>query len=119
MARNISLTAVLAAGILLVSGAPAMAAGATASGYDATGVLNEVDAQVLGATAKDNGGGSGPGSAAAPGSAPAAGVTPAQPVANSGRELPFTGFDAGIVLLLGALLLGTGFAVRRSTRSAA
>jgi hypothetical protein len=34
-------------------------------------------------------------------------------------ELPFTGFEAGLVALFGMLLLGTGFAMRRASRSAA
>ena len=34
-------------------------------------------------------------------------------------ELPFTGFEAGLVALFGALLLGSGFAMRRASRSAA
>jgi hypothetical protein len=32
------------------------------------------------------------------------------------NELPFTGFQAGLVALAGALLLGAGFAMRRFTR---
>ena len=36
----------------------------------------------------------------------------------SSNELPFTGFQAGLVALAGALLLGTGFAMRRVARSA-
>jgi hypothetical protein len=34
----------------------------------------------------------------------------------SSNELPFTGFEAGIVGLAGALLLGAGFAMRRVSR---
>jgi hypothetical protein len=34
----------------------------------------------------------------------------------STNELPFTGFEAGIVGLAGALLLGAGFAMRRVSR---
>jgi hypothetical protein len=34
----------------------------------------------------------------------------------SSNELPFTGFQAGLVALAGALLLGTGFAMRRVAR---
>ena len=41
--------------------------------------------------------------------------TPAQPVEEEGN-LPFTGLDIGIVALMGLALLGTGFALRRSTR---
>jgi hypothetical protein len=41
----------------------------------------------------------------------------ATPVVSS-NELPFTGFQAGLVALAGALLLGTGFAMRRVARRA-
>lgn len=34
----------------------------------------------------------------------------------SSGDLPFTGFEAGLVALLGAALLGGGFAMRRMTR---
>lgn len=34
-------------------------------------------------------------------------------------ELPFTGLEAGLVALFGALLVGTGFAMRRASRSVA
>ena len=40
---------------------------------------------------------------------------PAPPVAKG--ELPFTGFEAGLVGLFGALLLGGGFAMRRASRN--
>ena len=42
---------------------------------------------------------------------------PTQPAAES--DLPFTGLDLGIVALLGAVLLGTGLVLRRTTRRAA
>ena len=44
------------------------------------------------------------------------GAPAAQP---KGGELPFTGFDAGIAVLLGAGLLGTGLMLRRSARATA
>lgn len=37
----------------------------------------------------------------------------------SGSTLPFTGLNLGLLALFGVLLLGAGFAVRRSTRSRA
>lgn len=40
------------------------------------------------------------------------GLTP-----NDGPGLPFTGLNLGLLVLFGVLLLGAGFAVRRSTRS--
>lgn len=42
-------------------------------------------------------------------------ATKTVPTAATG-SLPFTGFEAGLVALLGAALLGTGFMLRRSTR---
>ena len=38
------------------------------------------------------------------------------PSASAGGELPFTGFEALIVALAGAALVGTGLAVRRAAR---
>lgn len=49
-------------------------------------------------------------------SAPAAEAQPSAPVAQEG-DLPFTGLDVGIVVLMGIALVGTGFLLRRSTRS--
>jgi hypothetical protein len=43
---------------------------------------------------------------------------PTTPSVSKG-SLPFTGFEAGIVALLGVALLGVGFAMRRGTRSPA
>lgn len=42
--------------------------------------------------------------------------TPSEQTVTNG-ELPFTGFEAGMVALAGLALLGAGFAVRRFTRS--
>jgi hypothetical protein len=36
--------------------------------------------------------------------------------ASAGSSLPFTGFEAGLVALIGLALLGAGFGVRRATR---
>ncbi len=47
------------------------------------------------------------------------GVDAPVPTASVARgELPFTGFEAGLVALFGALLLGSGFAMRRASRNA-
>ena len=43
--------------------------------------------------------------------------TPTPSVASG--ELPFTGLEAGLVALFGLALLGSGFAMRRASRSAA
>lgn len=50
--------------------------------------------------------------------APAPAAQAAAPVAASNSSLPFTGLEAGAVALLGAALLGTGFAMRRVARRA-
>ena len=50
---------------------------------------------------------------------PAATPTPAQPApapAAQEGDLPFTGLEIGLVALMGAALLGTGFALRRVSR---
>ncbi len=60
-----------------------------------------------------------------PPSAPAEETTPVErgvdaPVPTAAvptGELPFTGFEAGLVALFGMLLLGTGFAMRRASRN--
>ena len=41
---------------------------------------------------------------------------PSTPPQTERGDLPFTGFDLGIVALMGAALLGTGLVLRRSTR---
>ncbi len=38
-------------------------------------------------------------------------------VNDTGGSLPFTGFELGIAAMLGAALIGTGFALRRVTRN--
>jgi hypothetical protein len=65
---------------------------------------------------------------AAPGGG-AAPATPAVPRVENGVDvptpsvtegsLPFTGFEAGLVALAGLALVGTGFAMRRASRSVA
>ena len=45
--------------------------------------------------------------------APVAEATPSAPVAQEG-DLPFTGLDVGIVLALGAVLVGAGVVLRRA-----
>ncbi len=55
---------------------------------------------------------------------PAGGPTPTTPVERGaapppGGDLPFTGFEAGLVALAGLALLGSGFALRRVSRTSA
>jgi hypothetical protein len=45
--------------------------------------------------------------------APAAATQPAAPVAAGPKTLPFTGVDAGPLVLMGVLLLGSGLLLRR------
>ena len=96
------------------------------AGYDETNVVNQLpNGEVLGAT---SGGG---GADVAPAGAPA-NTTPTQQESGSGTpastaseeateaasgSLPFTGADAGLVALMGAVLLGTGLVLRRNSRS--
>lgn len=109
IARFATLMAVIAA-----VGGPTAAQAQTPSerGYDETlGVIGQVDTpstpEQESAPSQDE--------AATP-PAPEAQTTPAQPVQEEEGNLPFTGLDIGIVALMGLALLGTGFALRRSTR---
>lgn len=96
---------------IAVLSVPAAAQAQTSSqrGYDETlGVIGQVDTPTTP-----------PAHQTAPSqsdTAPAADVTPAQPVANEAGNLPFTGLDVGIVVLMGAVLLGTGLVLRRTAR---
>jgi hypothetical protein len=103
IARIATLVAVIAA----TGGTTAQAQSPSERGYDETlGVIGQVDTPS-------------PQAAEAPSedvtTTPEAAPTPAQPVAEEEGNLPFTGLDLGIVALMGAALLGTGFALRRST----
>ena len=69
--------------------------------------------------------GGGPTDIVPPDSAPAGPTdSPTTPVERGaapppGGDLPFTGFEAGLVALAGLALLGSGFALRRVSRSSA
>jgi hypothetical protein len=94
--RKKKLYSVLAIAAMALSiGAPTAGAQVAAQqGYDETGVLGSVDEP----------GNSGPGAV--------------QSVSDDGDDsLPFTGLDVGILLVLGAAAVGTGFAVRRVVRT--
>ena len=96
--RKKKIYSVLAIAAMALSiGAPvAGAQQAAQQGYDETGVLGSVDET----------GGNGPGTV--------------QSVSDEGSDsLPFTGMDVGILLVLGAAAVGTGFAVRRVVRKPA
>jgi hypothetical protein len=115
---------------LLGLAAPAaLAQNATTSGYgEATGVLPDQ----TGGTAPAGSSGTAPAVAANPGvtatpgvtgggpsvkrSSPAtAGAAPAVAVAGNGDRLPFTGVDIALFLLVGVILVGVGFGLRRLT----
>ena len=94
--------------LLLAFGAPAaLAASPSAKGYDETlGVIGEIETQQ---PTDDT-------STTPTGTTPTPAPTPEPtPVQESGN-LPFTGLDVGIVVLMGIALVGTGFVLRRSTR---
>jgi hypothetical protein len=108
-----SLLAIAVLGLALVFAAPAMAQDPTQDAYG--GVLGgqEVD--------EDNGGGgvapdeaSGGGGGSSP---EAATVSPPPTQQVSEGSLPFTGFEVGVVLLMGAGLVGLGLVLRRAGRS--
>ena len=77
--------------LVLALSAPAYAQSSTQRGYDETTVLGGIE------SSDDE--------TAAP--------TPRKLTSN---ELPFTGLDVAVVAMMGAALLGTGFAIRRTAR---
>ena len=101
--RIARLTAVLTALLLAVGGTTAFAQSSPSSrGYDESlGVIGEIQSEEP--TPPSN-------REEEPTPQP-----PTPPVREEG-DLPFTGLDLGIVALMGALLLGTGLALRRTTR---
>lgn len=112
MMRKTILTMFAVSAMVLGFSSPALAQ-SSAGGYDETG-------GVLGATLTHKGPG-GPqvlgASAVRPAaSAPVATATPTENVGNSGSSLPFTGLDLTIVALMGLALVGTGLALRRTSR---
>lgn len=135
MKTRTGLLAVLASGALLSSGGVAMGvSGLAAAGnsaataqYNATtpvtqttsgaqGQVQGATGQVLGATNTKS-----PSNAVsgATQSTPAAVAQPTrqEALSNSGNQLPFTGYAAIPVLLLGLALLGTGAVMRRRSRA--
>ena len=106
---RIAATSVLITLLMALSATTAFAQGTSPAqqGYDRElGVIGEIE-QVQ-PPAEDN--------------VPAATPTPAQPAAQPAPQaadegsLPFTGLEIGLVALMGAALLGTGFALRRVSR---
>lgn len=134
-----TIAAVLAIALIAMGAmvAPALAQ-SPGSGYDETGVMNNVPPVVNNAPPvvnnappgggdvlgdEDSGAGTSPTSTSptAKPPTPSAGTVPrnesgATPPAATGN-LPFTGLDVGIVVLMSLALLGTGLLLRRSGRS--
>jgi hypothetical protein len=101
--RIARLTALLTALLFAISGGTALAQGtASERGYDESlGVIGEIQSEEPTPPAQRE-------------EQPTPPQTP-PPVQEEG-DLPFTGLDIGIVALMGAVLLGTGLVLRRSTR---
>src|SRR5689334_11818554 len=98
-------TALITTLLLAFGGTAAMAASPSAKGYDETlGVIGEIETQQPTETTETT-----------PTPPPAPTPTPT-PVQEESGNLPFTGLDVGIVVLMGLALIGTGFVLRRSTR---
>ena len=104
--RIAGLTAVLASLLLAVGGGAAFAQGTPSSrGYDESlGVIGEIQSEEPTPPAQQE-------EAPVQETAPAPAPQPAQE-----GDLPFTGLDLGIVAAMGAVLLGTGLVLRRTTR---
>ena len=101
--RNAGLTALIATLLLAIGGGTALAQGTPSSrGYDESlGVIGEIQSEEPTQPQEQN--------------APAPAPTPAPQQQQEG-SLPFTGLDLGIVAAMGAILLGTGLVLRRTTR---
>jgi hypothetical protein len=123
MRKRFALTAVLAVGLLMSSAGATLAIDGISSRQDASvaqyGVTTQ-SVQPTTVTTPEERGVAAEGQGVEPtlGAAPeeAAGVQPARQVAESGN-LPFTGYAGFTILLIGLVLLGTGFVLRRGTRS--
>lgn len=108
--RIAGLTAVLTSLLLAVGGGAAFAQGTPSSrGYDESlGVIGEIQSEEPTTPAQRE---EAPVQEATPTPAPAPAPQPQQE-----GDLPFTGLDLGIVAAMGAVLLGTGLVLRRTTR---
>ncbi len=100
--RIAGLTALLTTLLLALGGGAALAQGTPSErGYDESlGVIGEIQSEEPTPPNRDE-------------DTPEPPITP--PPVEEG-DLPFTGLDLGIVALMGAALLGTGLALRRTTR---
>jgi hypothetical protein len=101
--RIARLTALMSMIFLLAFGGSAFAATPSSRGYDESlGVIGEIQSEEPTPPSQRE---------EQPETPPA---TP--PQTQREGDLPFTGFDLGIVALMGVALLGTGLVLRRSTR---
>ena len=123
--KKTSMVAVLAAVASLAFAAPTMAQTQVQTAPGQTVYTPPGTGEVQGTI-----GGGGPSDIVPPPSAPSneggeGAPTPTTPVERGatppapGGDLPFTGFEAGLVALAGLALLGTGFALRRVSRTSA
>ena len=100
--RNAGLTALLTSLLLVVGSGTALAQGTPSSrGYDESlGVIGEIQSE----------------EPTPPSQREEQPTPPSTPPQQQEGDLPFTGLDLGIVAAMGAVLLGTGLVLRRSTR---
>ncbi len=101
--RIAGLTALLTTLLLAIGGGAALAQGTPSErGYDESlGVIGEIQSEDPQTPNRE--------------STPPTPTPPQEPPREE-SDLPFTGLDLGIVALMGALLLGTGLVLRRTTR---
>jgi hypothetical protein len=102
----------------LAAAPAAYAQSPTGTGYDETDVIGNLPESDGGVLPEVVSGGGGDDAATPPtrtesGAGGAAGTS----APTSGSSLPFTGADVGIIAVLGLVLLGTGFALRRGVLS--
>jgi hypothetical protein len=114
------LTTMLCMGLLLVAAAPATAQTSVTQGYDESGVIGNIDEspEVIPGTDEEPAGETIPEeSDEVTPTAPAPTVRETGAAPTEAAELPFTGFEAGLIAFVGLMLLGTGVVLRRSQRS--
>jgi hypothetical protein len=85
--RAVVILLVFALTLMSVAG-PALAQSPTASGYDESQVLGELE-----------------------------NTPPDKPPPSTNNSLPFTGLDVAVLVLMGVGLVGTGFVIRRNVSS--
>jgi hypothetical protein len=100
--RIAGLTALLTTLLLAMGGGTALAQGTPSSrGYDESlGVIGEIQSE----------------EPTPPSQTEQQPTPPSTPPQQQEGDLPFTGLDLGIIAAMGAVLLGTGLVLRRSTR---